>query len=277
MEKFEKYFTITIFLCLGICIGVSTLIHWLMPWIFQVPDFAPPTFSSSLMLDLILTDTGALVAAIIIFYYSYHKHGLWRSLLFLTGSFIFTGLEEAMWILSGRFGLVYPTYFFTKGGLWFFEVPFYTCIGWYVIAYSCVFLAEKIFPNRGHFFHAGLGAILAVDFDLWTDPVMVNLNQASILPADGGMWVWLMKDTLTIFGIPFMNFFGWFLVIFLFAILWKAVSARESQWGKKKATILFYICIPLLLGICLVALGGVEMLIIKNFFKNVSILPIPFG
>jgi uncharacterized membrane protein len=275
MDKFEKYFIVIILFCLGICIGFSTIMHWVFPDIMLVPDVIGPSYTGNPLLDALVLDGGSLTAAIMIFYYSYHRYGLWRSLLFLTGSFIFTGLEEAMWILSGRFGLVFPTYYFTKGGLWFFEIPFYTCIGWYVVAFSCVFLAEKVFPNRGLVFQASIGAFLAVDYDLWTDPIMVNLFHA-LPPANAGMWVWNMDNTLKIFGIPFMNFLGWFLVIFLFALLWKSIPSRVERWGKKKTTVLFYACIPLMLVICLVVLGSVEIFIIHNFFKDVSILPIVF-
>jgi uncharacterized membrane protein len=275
MERFDKLFGLIIFTILGVCIGVSTFIHWVTPGIFQVPAVMGPYFTESPILELILTDIGALAAALLIFYYSYHKFGLWKSILFLTGSFIFTGLEEAMWIFSGRFGLVFPTYFFTKGGLWFFEVPFYTCIGWYVIAFGCVFLAEKLLPNRSYFAYAGIGALLAVNYDLWADPVNVNLNLVTASSTDAGMWVWEMQNTFKIFGIPLMNFIGWFLVVFLFAILWKAVPKRVDKWGKRKATLVFYGCIPLLLGTCLVVLSGIEILIIQNFLANVSILPIP--
>jgi uncharacterized membrane protein len=275
MDKFTRTFSVVILTILGICITVSTLIHYLAPWIFQVPSVNPPYLSTSPTIELIVMDAASLVGALLIFNYSVHKYGVWQSLLFLTGSFIFTGLEEAMWILLGRFGVIFPSYFFTRGGLWFFEVPFYTCIGWYVVAFSCVFLAEKILPNRHFLTIAALGAFLAMDLDLWTDPVQVNLNLASALPADVGMWVWNMEHTLKFFGIPLMNFLGWFLVIFLFAILWKVVPRRQEQWGYRKATLIFYGCVPLLLGVCLVVLSGVEILIIRNFFADVSIFPIP--
>ncbi|MDD1779116.1 MAG: carotenoid biosynthesis protein [Candidatus Helarchaeota archaeon] len=274
MDKFTRNFSIVILTILGICIAVSTIIHHLFPWIFQVPAVNPAYLSTSPTIELIVMDIGSVIVALIVFNHSYHKYGLWRSLLFFSGSFIFTGLEEAMWILSGRFGLVFPSYFFTRGGLWFFEVPFYTCIGWFVVAYSCVFLAEKILPNRSIWLHAALGAFLAMDLDLWTDPVMVNLNLASAIPADSGMWVWSMTNTLTIFGIPLMNFLGWFLVIFLFAILWKIVPKQQERWGYRKTTLVFYGCVPILLAICLVVLSGIEILLVRNFFPNVEILPI---
>jgi len=276
MDKFTRTFSWIILTVLGVCIAISTLIHHLTPWIFQVPTDTPPFLSSSSTLELIITDVGSLVGAILIFYHSYHKYDLWRSILFLTGSFVFTGLEEAMWILLGRFGITFPTYFFSRGGLWFFEVPFYTCIGWYIVAYTCVFLAEKLVPNpRRYLAHAAIGAFLAMDLDLWTDPVMVNLWRVSAIPTNTGMWKWLMTDTLTIFGIPLMNFLGWFLVIFLFAILWKVIPKNVDQWGYRKTSLIFYGCTPLLLIICFLVLSGVEIFLIRNFFPNVNVFPIP--
>jgi putative membrane protein len=274
MDKFTRTFSLVIFTVLGVCIGISTIIHYLAPWIFQVPSDTPPFLSTSHTLELIITDISSFIGALLIFYHSYHKYGLWRSILFLTGSFVFTGLEEAMWILLGRFGLTFPTYFFSRGGLWFFEVPFYTCVGWYIVAYTCVFLAEKLVPNPRHFLaHAAIGAFLAMDLDLWTDPVMVNLGRITVTN-DVGMWVWNMEYTLKFFGIPLMNFLGWFLVIFLFALLWKVVPRRLDQWGYRKTTLIFYGCMPLLLGVCFLVLSGVEIFLIRNFFANVSIFPI---
>jgi len=40
--------------------------------------------------------------------------------------------------------------------------------------------------------------------------------------------------------VPISNFVGWFLLIFLFAILWEWMPALVRKWGRAKATIAFF-------------------------------------
>jgi len=138
------------------------------------------------------------------------KHfGFWMASCFLIGSFVFTGLEESMWILLGRFSPqttssplgepVYGTYWFTKGALWFLETPITACIG---------------------------------GIDLWMDPIATSAQLMN--------WVWAKGDVLLVLGIPHTNFIGWFLLIFLFAIFWENLPRFEERWGRAKATLIFY-------------------------------------
>jgi len=69
-------------------------------------------------------------------------------------------------------------------------------------------------------------------------------------------WAWPQpqSETFWILGIPFTNFLGWFLLIFLFAILWDKVPPKEEKWGRKKSTGIFYLGLAGLLGLTLLIL-----------------------
>ena len=56
---------------------------------------------------------------------------------------------------------------------------------------------------------ATIAAFGMVTWDLLLDPQMVNWN----------FWVWENVPSFSWFGIPFLNFVGWFLVSFLMTII----------------------------------------------------------
>jgi len=68
---------------------------------------------------------------------------------------------------------------------------------------------------------------------LWTDPVQTHKLFKAWVWADqpGGIWV---------FGIPVTNFIGWFLLIFIFAIVFDKLPEFINRWGRKKGTLIFY-------------------------------------
>ncbi|MHA1376937.1 MAG: carotenoid biosynthesis protein [Candidatus Helarchaeota archaeon] len=80
------------------------------------------------------------------------------------------------------------------------------CLGWYIIAYSMVYLAEKVIPDWDVDTNSGLlkisltAGLLAMSVDLFVDPIMVR----------NGSWFWLstLNENLFILGIPITNFIG---------------------------------------------------------------------
>ena len=62
------------------------------------------------------------------------------------------------------------------------------------------------------------GAI-AVVLDLFIDPVAVA----------AGYWIWLVKGTVY-YGIPLLNYVGWFVLMFLTPLAWILI-ARQREWG----------------------------------------------
>ncbi len=267
----KKFVTFTFGLLIAIIL-YTTFVHHFQPHIFRVPsntDIASwkyPSFENTLLYDRMTEaeratflangvpggdnilyslpgDIMVIFFGLLVFIHSMKYCGLWMSACFLIGSFIFTGLEESMFIILGR---VLPpdtvnyfnepvagTYWFTKGFFWFIETPITACVGWYFIAYTCVLTAGRVFPKMGLLWRASVGGLIAMGIDLWIDPVITSPEHVA--------WVWPKGAHLIILGIPVTNFVGWFNLIFLFAIFWEMLPKLEARWGRAKATAAFFI------------------------------------
>jgi len=259
--------------------AASTVLHHAFPGVLDVPaNRGVPYTSYTAMFLLDLVPVGL---AWLCFHHAWRRLGLYRAMIFLAGSFFFTGLEESMWILLGRYhneieaalggpGLeaaafgeraaeVEGTYYFTRGFFWFIETPVLACLGWFFVAYSCVYAAGLLIPRARGLWRAALGGLLAVNLDLWLDPVQTHESLKS--------WVWVSQDMINIFSIPLSNFMGWFLLIFLFAMLFEKLPRMTGKLGPYKAAACFYgILIVLELAILLffAAYGSILMRLIKS-------------
>jgi putative membrane protein len=109
--------------------------------------------------------------------------------------------------------------------LWVFTFIFF---GWIAICGICLFLAEGILARPGHdmltqhrlWWQVPLTAgIIAVVLDLFIDPVAV----------EAGYWVWFVQGTIY-YGIPLLNYVGWFVLMFLAPLAWILI-ARYRHWS----------------------------------------------
>ncbi len=249
----------------------STYLHHFQPQVLRVPNprdvttWKNPSFEHTCIYDrmteeerarirtegvpgntlpaLLFAEIFSIFIALLCYAHVRRHYGAWMANSFLIGSFVFTGLQESIWILFGRFtgssaslGIgeeVFGTYWFTRGGLWFIETPVFVCLGWFVWAYAAVWVAGKVFPGMKLVGRAFVGALIPMLIDVWIDPVFTSPELMN--------WVWAKGDCLLIFGIPHPNFLGWFFLIFLFAILWEQLPRWEGYWGRLKATVLFFV------------------------------------
>ena len=97
------------------------------------------------------------------------------------------------------------------------HVPLLVPIAWFIILPACWRLAEMIGGNAWQ--RAVVSACAMVAWDLLLDPQMVNW----------GFWVWENVPAFSWFGIPFLNFFGWFLVSFLMTIILRPPSLSKTN------------------------------------------------
>jgi hypothetical protein len=268
---FDRLFIVAGMVTLAVTVAFFTYLHFYQPHILRVPSntavhtWRNPSFEQTCIFDrmtpeekqntlargiplntpsaLVFTGLFSLFCTGLCFAHARKHYGRWMAWCFLFGSFVFTGLQESMWILFGRFlgrsamtGLAedpsFGTYWFTRGGLWFIETPVEVCLGWFFVAYGCVWVASRVFPNAGAIGRAAVGGLIAMTIDLWEDPVATSPEFMS--------WVWAKGDFLRIFGIPHTNFLGWFLLIFLFAIFWEWLPSLERRWGRPRATLVFF-------------------------------------
>ena len=274
------------YVVLALVILFSTWLHHLHPEVLGVPSVTDvttwknPAFEQTLLFErmtpserdlvraegltdcqdlsvIISNDVFMILVGLICFAHAARHFSPWMASCFFIGSFVFTGLEESIWILFGRFlgglmvipvgGTLYGTYWFTKGGLWFIETPIVACLGWFAIAYSFVYVAGQVFPKMGLWGRAALGGLLAMGTDLWQDPVQTSPELMN--------WIWAKGDALLFFGIPVYNFLGWFLLIFAFAVLWETLPRMEAAWGRPRANTVF-------LGTCIAGSFAVAVVIL---------------
>ena len=109
--------------------------------------------------------------------------------------------------------------------LWVFTFIFF---GWIGMCGSCLFLAEGLLarPGRDMLTQRRLWwqvplitSVIAVVLDLFIDPVAVA----------AGYWVWFVQGTVY-YGIPLLNYVGWFVLMFLAPLAWILI-ARHRQWS----------------------------------------------
>lgn len=210
---------------------------------------------------LLLYELLSLFGAWMCFVHARKHYSLWMATAFLVGSFVFTGVQETLMILSGRFwmggGLVDPnvwgSYWFPQGILWFLETPVWVCLCWFLIAYSCVTVAGKVFPRAGLWSRAFVGGMIAMVIDLWEDPVLTSPEHMK--------WIWAKGDHVGILGIPHGNFIGWFFLIFVFAILWEkylpVFEKRLGGWGGMTAFMVLLLCCNVIILTILITWGGI--------------------
>jgi putative membrane protein len=141
---------------------------------------------------------------------------------------------------------VYPG----QSRLWVFTYVFF---GWIAMCGMALLIAEGIVCRRGedmltrraYVWQVPLvAAVVAVVFDLFIDPVAVA----------AGYWVWL-KEANVYYGIPLLNFVGWFVLMGLAPLGWILV-ARQRAWGGGKRVLVSLVAI-LPLGVVAVALSVV--------------------
>lgn len=127
--------------------------------------------------------------------------------------------------------------------LWVFSFIFF---GWIGMCGSCLLVAEGILagPNEDMLKKRRLWwqlpvltGVIATVFDLFVDPVAVR----------AGYWVWFIEGTVY-YGIPLLNFVGWFALTALAPLGWILV-ARHRAWGYwRKGIVSFLAIFPLSAG-----------------------------
>ena len=168
----------------------------------------------------------SILFALLVLGFIWWRFGGADTLAFIILSGFFTAIMDFLSAFVAR-NYEYPG----QSRLWVFTFIFF---GWIAMCGTCLFLAEGILARRGQdmlnqarlWWHVPLmtGAI-AVVLDLFIDPVAV----------EAGYWVWFVEGTVY-FGIPLLNYVGWFVLMFLAPLAWIMV-ARNRQWGYWKKTL----------------------------------------
>jgi len=109
--------------------------------------------------------------------------------------------------------------------VWVFTFVFF---GWMGMCGSCLFTAEGILARPGHDMLTQrklwwqvplLASANALVLDLFIDPIAVA----------AGYWVWFVQGSIY-YGIPLLNYVGWFVLIFLSSLAFILIAKRR-HWG----------------------------------------------
>jgi uncharacterized membrane protein len=92
------------------------------------------------------------------------------------------------------------------------------CIG---VAWSCIIYSSMEFSDASslpYWVRPVLDGLLALNIDLALDAVAIRL----------GFWTWGQGLRFQYFGVPYANFWAWFLVVFSFSLGYRLLAHRED-------------------------------------------------
>lgn len=181
--------------------------------------------------------------AVVVFAYFVWRFGVADAMSFAILSGGFCAILDFLSSFAAE-NYVYPG----QSRLWVFTFIFF---GWIAMCAMSLLIAEGILCRRGQDMLTQrayiwqvplLAAVVAVAFDLFIDPVAVA----------AGYWVWL-KEANTYYGIPLLNFVGWFVLMGLAPFGWILIARQRSWGGVRKVLTSIVAIVPL--GIAAVVLS----------------------
>ena len=133
------------------------------------------------------------------------------------------------------------------------------CIGWFLLAYATMWVAGLVLPAAAAGWQAAVAGLIAMNLDLWIDPVQTHPAFRS--------WVWAdLSGGLQVLSIPVTNFIGWFLLIFLFALVFDRLPSSVRARGPWRATGRFFgilLALEIAILIFFTVYGALEQLILQ--------------
>ena len=183
--------------------------------------------------DLLMA-SGATFAVVVLAYFVW-RFGVADAISFAILSGGFSAILDFLSSFAAE-NYVYPG----QSRLWVFTYIFF---GWIAMCGMSLLIAEGILCRRGEDMLTQraniwqvplLAAVVAVAFDLFIDPVAVA----------AGYWVWL-KEANIYYGIPLLNFVGWFVLMGLAPFGWILIARQQTWGGAKKVLASIVAIVPL--------------------------------
>ena len=187
----------------------------------------------------------------------------WLKLLALTYLLSFTSefVGTSYGIPFGNYG--YTDFLgFKLGG----QVPYTIPLSWFFMAYPSYLIFSYLFPQSNAFLRIIMSALLLTIWDIVLDPAMSYLTN---------YWYW--GESGPFYGMPLINFFGWFLTGVVICSGFELLKAprlteqKDFQW----LTIFYGLNVLLPLGMCLA--GGLWDAILYFFLSLVLFLGLTYG
>ena len=162
----------------------------------------------------------AAASVLLVFIYIFHSY---TNLDLKTASkfFVIAATISFLWEFVGvETGVPFGQYFYTSAlGPQLGPVPIFIPLLWCALGYFCMKASD----------HYIMASALMVSLDTSFDPVF---------SAKLGLWTW--TGPTQYFGVPFSNFFGWFLASLTFFALFFLASRRKPE-SSKYAIVFYYL------------------------------------
>ena len=188
-----------------------------------------------MMLNFDLLMSASATSAVVILAYFVWRFGVADAISFAILSGGFSAILDFLSSFVAE-NYVYPG----QSRLWVFTYIFF---GWIAMCGMSLLLAEGILCRRDEDMLTEtvtiwqvplLAAVVAVAFDLFIDPVAVA----------AGYWVWL-KEANMYYGIPLLNFVGWFVLMGFAPFGWIFIARQRTWEGVKKVLASITAIVPL--------------------------------
>ncbi len=129
----------------------------------------------------------------------------------------------------------------------FLKAPLVTMLGWTSSLYISIFMAEKIIQSAKflkkykYIIPAAIVTFAAVFIDIQLDPFAAEMS----------LWKWnkllISPDSITVFGVPLINFSAWFGAVFSFSFFYFLINEKYSSSSESKRALILTAIIPLVL------------------------------
>lgn len=189
------------------------------------------------VIALVVTDNIALLSMLTVLYLAFTishgalRYGLRAILVFLVAVVVIGWSYES---LSIETGFPFGDYYYTsEAGAKIGQVPIAIMPSYFAFGYLSWTIASVLLGKRDNRVSGSdvwvlplVSSFVMVMWDVCMDPVCSTIM---------GEWIW--EDGGAYFGVPLTNFFGWFLTVFTFYIVF-AVYLRFTQDDDAEATVI---------------------------------------
>jgi putative membrane protein len=173
----------------------------------------------------VLTPLSTLAGFTFALTHAFVRMGWKRALGLLVLVFVVSMTFESVGVATGW---IYGPYHYTSklGPLFLGLVPYLIAVAWFMMMYPSFVIADWLIPHTWKrwqrlFSVAAVGGLVMTAWDVVMDPLMVA----------GDHWVWDIGGAF--FGIPLLNYWGWWLTVFvifaLFLLFTKGRTALVSD------------------------------------------------
>ncbi|MGZ4862634.1 MAG: carotenoid biosynthesis protein [Halobacteriota archaeon] len=188
--------------------------------------------STNPVLDAVGPGIYAVLILVIAGLHSTERYGIMNTVVLFVITWVISLFFEA---LSIQTGFPFGSYHYTvPSPVYIFQVPIIIIFAYFGVGYFSWTLSH-VLAGRYSKRLAGkwiivvpfIAAFLMVMWDLGMDPISSMVQS---------LWVWHTPGPY--FGVPISNFFGWFLVVFIFSLLFALFLSKYDRVNPQKAVIL---------------------------------------